>query len=52
MISSKICSKEYWNSIMNRLWKKYFVLPPYKKDSHVCSFDAIFSGQWAAAYYR
>ncbi|XP_033197989.1 uncharacterized protein LOC117160961 [Bombus vancouverensis nearcticus] len=43
--------KEYWNSIMNRLWKKYFVLPPYKKDSHVCSFDAIFSGQWAAAYY-
>lgn len=44
-------SKEFWNNIMNRLWKKYFVLPPNKKDSHICSFESIFSGNWAAAYY-
>ncbi|KOX79328.1 Oligopeptidase A [Melipona quadrifasciata] len=43
--------KEFWNNIMLRLWKKYFVFPAYKRDSHICSFDAIFSGQWAAAYY-
>ncbi|CAK9798755.1 Probable cytosolic oligopeptidase A [Anthophora quadrimaculata] len=44
-------SQEFWNSIMGRLWDKYFVLPAYKKDSHICSFEPIFSGDWAAAYY-
>ncbi|CAK9815319.1 Probable cytosolic oligopeptidase A [Anthophora plagiata] len=44
-------SEEFWNNIMGRLWDKYFVLPAYKKDSHVCSFEQIFSGGWAAAYY-
>ncbi|KOC62525.1 Oligopeptidase A [Habropoda laboriosa] len=44
-------SKDFWNNIMGRLWDKYFVLPAYKKDSHICSFKEIFSGDWAAAYY-
>ncbi|CAK9828731.1 Probable cytosolic oligopeptidase A [Anthophora retusa] len=44
-------SEDFWNTIMGRLWDKYFVLPAYKKDSHVCSFQQIFSGDWAAAYY-
>ncbi|XP_076757733.1 uncharacterized protein LOC143427457 [Xylocopa sonorina] len=42
---------DFWNTIMGRIWGKYFVLPPYKKDSHICSFQQIFSGDWAAAYY-
>ncbi|OAD52206.1 Oligopeptidase A [Eufriesea mexicana] len=43
--------KEFWNNIMGRLWKKYFVLPAYKRDCHICSFVPIFSGSWPAAYY-
>ncbi|CAL7941023.1 unnamed protein product [Xylocopa violacea] len=44
-------SNDFWNTIMGRLWGKYFVVPPHKKDSHICSFQQIFSGDWAAAYY-
>lgn len=30
----------------------YFALPLEKRDVHVCSFEAIWSGNWAAAYFR
>nr|XP_033342606.1 probable cytosolic oligopeptidase A [Megalopta genalis]XP_033342607.1 probable cytosolic oligopeptidase A [Megalopta genalis]XP_033342608.1 probable cytosolic oligopeptidase A [Megalopta genalis] len=42
---------DFWNDIMIRIWNKYFVIPSYKKDCHICSFDIIFSGDFAAAYY-
>ena len=42
---------EFWNTIMNRLWKKHFAIPQNKRDCHVCSFESIFSGDFAAAYY-
>ncbi|XP_076243592.1 uncharacterized protein LOC143184898 isoform X2 [Calliopsis andreniformis] len=44
-------SKEFWRNIMSRLWKKYFVIPQNKRDNHVCSFEVIFSGDFAASYY-
>lgn len=37
---------------MKNLWPKYFKLPLEKRDVHVCSFEAIWSGNWAAAYFR
>ncbi|XP_077263005.1 uncharacterized protein LOC143897909 isoform X2 [Temnothorax americanus] len=30
---------------------KNFVLPLEKRDVHVCNFEAIWSGNWAAAYF-
>ncbi|XP_078046938.1 uncharacterized protein LOC144475186 [Augochlora pura] len=42
---------DFWNDIMNRIWSKYFVLPQHKKDCHICSFDIVFSGDYAASYY-
>ncbi|XP_076290376.1 uncharacterized protein LOC143213909 isoform X1 [Lasioglossum baleicum] len=44
-------SDEFWNDIMNRIWSKHFVLPQHKVDCHICSFETIFSGDFAAAYY-
>lgn len=44
-------SGDFWNDIVRRLWDKYFALPLYKRDSHVCSFYTIFSGEGAAAHY-
>ncbi|XP_017878961.1 probable cytosolic oligopeptidase A [Ceratina calcarata] len=43
--------KDFWNTILGRIWDKHFVLPPHKKDCEVCSFQTIFSGDWGAAYY-
>jgi len=37
---------------MKRLWPEYFVLPLEKRDVHVCNFEVIWSGNWAAAYFR
>ncbi|XP_076168602.1 uncharacterized protein LOC143147332 isoform X2 [Ptiloglossa arizonensis] len=44
-------SDEFWVNIMDRLWSKYFVIPQQKRDCYICSFELIFSGDWAAAYY-
>ncbi|XP_049810440.1 uncharacterized protein LOC126253269 [Schistocerca nitens] len=44
-------STEFWVDVIERMWPQYNVLPLDKKDSHPCSFSAIFSDEWAAAYY-
>ncbi|XP_011633032.1 probable cytosolic oligopeptidase A isoform X1 [Pogonomyrmex barbatus] len=44
-------SETFWVQMMKRLWPKYFVLPLEKRDVHVCNFDVIWSGNWAAAYF-
>ncbi|XP_071557625.1 uncharacterized protein [Temnothorax nylanderi] len=44
-------SETFWVPMMKRLWPKYFVLPLEKRDVHVCNFEAIWSGNWAAAYF-
>ncbi|KZC14840.1 Oligopeptidase A, partial [Dufourea novaeangliae] len=44
-------SEEFWLNIMKRLWDKHFVISRNKMDCHVCSFEKIFSGDWAASYY-
>lgn len=44
-------STDFWNNIVKRMWDKYFAIPLYKKDAHVCSFQSIFSGNAGAAYY-
>ncbi|XP_015601630.1 probable cytosolic oligopeptidase A [Cephus cinctus] len=44
-------SEDFWMDISTRIWNRYFVLPREKRDSHVCSFEAIFSDEWGAAYY-
>nr|XP_003699258.2 PREDICTED: probable cytosolic oligopeptidase A isoform X1 [Megachile rotundata] len=42
---------EFWNDIMKRLWSKHFVFPAFKNDCFICSFDCIFSGDFAANYF-
>ncbi|XP_029164650.1 probable cytosolic oligopeptidase A [Nylanderia fulva] len=44
-------SETFWVPMMKRLWPMYFALPLEKRDVHVCSFEAIWSGNWAAAYF-
>ncbi|KAG5324823.1 COPDA oligopeptidase, partial [Pseudoatta argentina] len=44
-------SETFWVTMMKRLWPKYFILPLEKRDVHVCNFDVIWSGNWAAAYF-
>lgn len=44
-------SGTFWVPMMKRLWPMYFALPLEKRDVHVCSFEAIWSGNWAAAYF-
>lgn len=41
----------FWGDIVKELWPQFMALPMDKKDSHLCSFAPIFSGEWAAAYY-
>jgi len=43
---------DFWMDIMKNLWPIYHSpLQLDKRDSHVCSFLSIFSGDFAAAYY-
>ncbi|XP_032678054.1 probable cytosolic oligopeptidase A [Odontomachus brunneus] len=44
-------SETFWVPMMKQLWPKYFALPLEKRDVHVCSFEALWSGRWAAAYF-
>lgn len=44
--------RKTWEAIMKQNWKEHFVFPEDKKDSHVCSWDAIFVDNLGAAYYR
>lgn len=44
-------SKEFWLDITREIWPHYFVFPLDKMNAHPCSFSAIFSEEWAAAYY-
>ncbi|XP_066600510.1 uncharacterized protein [Prorops nasuta] len=43
--------KDFWVAIMNKLWPQYFVVPNYKRNCHICTFQEIFTGGWGAAYY-
>ncbi|XP_019889940.1 probable cytosolic oligopeptidase A isoform X2 [Ooceraea biroi] len=44
-------SETFWVPMVKKLWPKYFVLPLEKRDVHVCNFESIWSGNWAAAYF-
>lgn len=44
-------NNQFWGDIVKELWPQFMSLPMDKKDSHLCSFAAIMSGEWAAAYY-
>ncbi|GLH07434.1 Uncharacterized protein GBIM_12888, partial [Gryllus bimaculatus] len=44
-------SKDFWLDIVRELWPQYSMFPLDKRDAHPCSFSAIFSEEWAAAYY-
>lgn len=43
--------KDFWLDIVKELYPKHHVFELDKKDSHVCSFVPIFSGEWGGAYY-
>lgn len=44
-------SKDFWLDIVKKLYPQHHSLPLDKKDSHVCSFVPIFSGEWGGAYF-
>ncbi|XP_014481859.1 PREDICTED: probable cytosolic oligopeptidase A isoform X2 [Dinoponera quadriceps] len=44
-------TETFWVPMMKQQWPKYFALPLERRDVHVCSFDVIWFGNWAAAYY-
>lgn len=44
-------SKDFWLDIVKELYPKHHEFPLDKKDSHVCSFVPIFSGEWGGAYF-
>lgn len=45
-------SKDFWRDIVSKQWPIYKdPIPLDKKDAHLCSTPAIFSGDFAAAYY-
>lgn len=43
--------KDFWWDLVKELYPKYHVFELDKKDSHVCSFTPIFSGEWGGAYF-
>ncbi|XP_067004698.2 uncharacterized protein [Anabrus simplex] len=44
-------SNEFWLDVVRRLWPRFYEFPLDKRDSQPCSFTAIFSEEWGAAYY-
>ncbi|XP_021916565.1 probable cytosolic oligopeptidase A isoform X2 [Zootermopsis nevadensis] len=44
-------SKDFWWDLVKKLWPQYLAFPLDSKDSHPCSFAAIFCEEWGAAYY-
>ncbi|KAK2173850.1 hypothetical protein NP493_847g01041 [Ridgeia piscesae] len=44
-------SDDHWYSTMQRLWPEFVPMPLHEEDNHPCSFTAIFSDQYPAAYY-
>lgn len=44
-------NNNFWLDVVRDLWPQFFVLPLEKHDSHPCSFNEIFSGEWPAAFY-
>lgn len=43
--------KDFWYDIAKELYPIYHEFEMDKKDSHLCSFTPIFSGEWGGAYY-
>lgn len=43
--------KDFWWDLSKEYYKKYHVFEMDKKDTHLCSFTPIFSGEWGGAYY-
>lgn len=43
--------KDFWWDLVKELYPKYHVFQLDKKDSHLCSFTPIFSGEWGGAYF-
>lgn len=41
----------FWMDVVKELWPQFCLIPLEKKDSHVCSFSEIFSGDYPAAYF-
>jgi oligopeptidase A len=46
-----VCRKDFWLDLVRKLWPQYLAFPLDGKDSHPCSFTAIFCEEWGAAYY-
>ncbi|KAJ6638769.1 putative cytosolic oligopeptidase A [Pseudolycoriella hygida] len=42
---------QFWMDVVKELWPQFCLLPLDGRDSHVCSFTDIFSGDYAAAYF-
>jgi oligopeptidase A len=43
--------KDFWYDIVKEMYPRYHSFELDKKDSHLCSFTPIFSGEWGGAYY-
>lgn len=41
----------FWMEVVKELWPQFCLIPLEGKDSHVCSFSEIFSGDYPAAYF-
>lgn len=44
-------STDFWLDVVKKLWPIYNIIPLNKIDSHPCSMQNIFSGDWGAAYF-
>ncbi|KAJ8683850.1 hypothetical protein QAD02_019642 [Eretmocerus hayati] len=43
--------QKVWERVMKPLWKEHFVFPEDKRDSHVCSWEEVFSYDRGGAYF-
>lgn len=41
----------FWMDVVKELWPQFCLIPLEGKDSHVCSFSEIMSGDYPAAYF-
>lgn len=44
-------NSSFWMDVVEELWPQFCLIPLEGKDSHVCSFREIFSGDYPAAYF-
>lgn len=42
---------QFWMDVVKELWPQFCLIPLESRDSHVCSFHEIISGDYPAAYF-